>query len=224
MASQIAASGTVSTSSTSGRQIASVRVPGRSTAIPSAMVATGELVAARPERNEAANAAAPSAWTPTTRTPGGRDLDRRRAGWHVDHRGDAEVGGGEGDALGVVAGARRHDAAPAHGGGQPGHVHERPAQLEGAGPLQQLALEVDLPASLRRRAGEHRGGDGDAAELLGRPPDVLDAHCDGGGDRRDGRSAGRAGQGGWRHGMLLQRKTPRARGTEGWRAGWREVS
>jgi hypothetical protein len=155
---------------------------------------------------------APDELHPGAERLGGGDLDRGRAGGHVDHGGNPEVRGGEGDALRVVAGAGGHHPAAPDRGWQPRYVHERPAELERAGPLQQLALQVHRRAA-RRGAGEHRGLDGDAAELLGRLPDVLDAH-----DRgvcRDGWRADRAGQGGCAHELALSKKKPLVPGTEG---------
>ena len=90
---------------------------------------------------------------------GRRDLlGERRVDRHVDARGDAERGRRERDALGVVAGARRDDAAGPLVVAQRGHAVGRTAQLEGARALQVLGLEQHVRARpARDRAGREHG-------------------------------------------------------------------
>ena len=85
---------------------------------------------------------------------GGLDLRQRGALGH-DHGGRAaEQAGRERDALGMVAGAGRDDAAGPFGVGQPGDPEVGAADLERPGPLQVLALQVHRPGD---RLGQHPG-------------------------------------------------------------------
>ena len=72
---------------------------------------------------------------------GGRHLGQRRGLGHEDGGAGAEQPGGQGDPLRVVAGAGGHHSAGPLLVGQPGDPRVRPADLEGAGALQVLALE-----------------------------------------------------------------------------------
>ena len=93
----------------------------------------------------------------------GLDLDRRRGGRHDDQRVDAERAAGHGDALGVVAGRRGDDAAPAFRLGEAAHAVVGAAHLEREGRLQALALEQDGVAEAGREARDavERRLDGD---------------------------------------------------------------
>ena len=72
------------------------------------------------------------------------DLDLRRRLGHDDERAQAEMPRRVGDALGVIAGACRDDAAGALGVGHVGDPVVRAAQLVAEDRLQILALEQDL--------------------------------------------------------------------------------
>ena len=88
-----------------------------------------------------------------------RDLDVRRGHRHHDRRGAAEPLRRERDALRVIAGGRRDDAARALGGRQMRHLVVRAAQLEREHRLLVLALQQDAvaePSRQRRREVERR--------------------------------------------------------------------
>ena len=98
---------------------------------------------------------------------GGGDLDQRRGQGHDDLGADAERGGVEGDALGVVAGAGRDDAALALRLGEGEQLVECAALLEGAGALKVFQLEVEGQAGqfgemVREVAGRDMDGFADA--------------------------------------------------------------
>lgn len=71
-------------------------------------------------------------------------LDGGGTGWHYDGGRDAEVFGGEGDALGVVAGGTGDDAFPAEGGGDVCHFVVGAPDFEGEDGLEVFALEEDF--------------------------------------------------------------------------------
>jgi hypothetical protein len=89
-------------------------------------------------------------------------LDIRGALRHDDGRGDAQVAGRVGDALGVVAGAAGDDALPARLRVQVRHLVVGAAQLEAEDGLQVLALEQHIalqPVAEVGRVRERRLGD-----------------------------------------------------------------
>ena len=77
-------------------------------------------------------------------------LGERHAAREDDARGDAERSGTDRDTQSVVASGRGDHAAPALRRIEHEEPRERAAQLEGAGALQVLELEVDLAAGERR--------------------------------------------------------------------------
>jgi hypothetical protein len=86
-------------------------------------------------------------------------LRQRGALGHEHGRPGAQQPGRERNALRVVARAGRHDAPGALGVGEPGDPQVRPADLERAGPLQVLALEVDgAVEKFRQHTGTQHGG------------------------------------------------------------------
>jgi hypothetical protein len=90
----------------------------------------------------------------------------------------AEQAGRERDALGVVAGAGRDDAAGPFGVGQPGDPDVGAAHLERSGPLQVLAFQVDRPGDRLRQDArmQHRGFRDHVAEQLARRYHILGPH------------------------------------------------
>ena len=107
---------------------------------------------------------------------GARDEDRRR---------HAEVLRRVRDAESVIAGRRRDDAARAHLGRQRREHVQRAAQLEGAGGLLVLELEVDVAAGdLAERARSRTSG----VRLIERPDSV------GGGEDVGGRRSAEHGR------------------------------
>jgi len=76
----------------------------------------------------------------------GLDLDLGRGGGHDDDRPAADLGGGKGHALGVVAGGGADDAALQLGRGEVGNLVVGAAQLEGEHRLHVLALEIEAVA------------------------------------------------------------------------------
>ena len=89
---------------------------------------------------------------------GALDLGDRRGSGHEDLAGHAARAGGEGQGLGVVAGARRHHAPRAALLPQRRELAQRAADLERAGALQVLGLQDDLAAAVvgQRRARQDR--------------------------------------------------------------------
>ena len=84
---------------------------------------------------------------------GALDLDERRGGGH-DHYGfRARARGGEGDALGVVAGAGGDDAARELFGRKGGNLVVRAADLVGSGALHVLGLEPYAVARCGSKVG-----------------------------------------------------------------------
>ncbi len=107
--------------------------------------------------------------------PGRHQLGHRRPVGHVDLGADAEHLGCEGHPLGMV---------PCAGGDHPpgllllretGHARVGAPDLEGAGPLEVLALEVDLGADAigEGPAVLERSGPDDSAEQVLRSADVV---------------------------------------------------
>ena len=90
---------------------------------------------------------------------GGLHLADGGAGGHADDGLDAQLGGGQGDALGVVAGGAGDDTALGLIGGQRTDLVVSAADLEGTGQLQVLSLDVQIVRDLgcgiqRRPAGD----------------------------------------------------------------------
>ena len=85
---------------------------------------------------------------------------------------------GERDALGVVAGAGRDDAAGLLLVGEPRHPRVGAADLERPGALEVLALEVDVAADPvgQGPAVLQGGGADDAPEQVLRSADVVQGH------------------------------------------------
>jgi hypothetical protein len=110
-------------------------------------------------------------------TTGRRDLRQCGVNRHVHRRGQTEQVGRERDALGVVPGTGRHDATRLLGCAQPRHPHVGATDLEGAGALQVLALEVDRhPDQLGQRAARlYRGALRHPVEQARGRADVVDA-------------------------------------------------
>ena len=94
----------------------------------------------------------------------GLHLADRGPGGHADDGGDAQPGGGKGDALGVVPGGAGDDAPLRLLFGEGADFVEGPPELEGAGELQILRLDVKVPAQLR--GGVQRRLAGDALQRL----------------------------------------------------------
>ena len=93
---------------------------------------------------------------------------------HTDDRLDPETGGGQGDALGVVAGAAGDDAAGGLFGGEVADLVVGAADLEGSGLLKVLRLNEQIrPEPLRRDDRRHFR---DAPECLSCIPDHLQGH------------------------------------------------
>ena len=118
----------------------------------------------------------------------GPALGRRRGARHDDGGRDAAESGGEGERLGVVAGAVRDDAAGGRLGVELPHGVPGAAELEGADLLQMFALEEERPARepIERPARQHRRHMGIAGDALGRGPDVVQRD----GHRRVSRNGG----------------------------------
>jgi hypothetical protein len=83
--------------------------------------------------------------------PYGVDLDPRRRLRHHDERRDAQLPGGVGDALGVVARARGDDATPGFRSAQLRHLVVGAAELEAEHRLQILALQQNLVLETARQ-------------------------------------------------------------------------
>src|SRR5439155_14756231 len=73
------------------------------------------------------------------------DFRHRRVVRHEDRGGNALLARGPGDGLAVVPGARGDDARRAFLLGQASDLVDGAADLEGAGPLEVLRLEMDGP-------------------------------------------------------------------------------
>ncbi len=100
--------------------------------------------------------------------PGCGDLCGGGVLGHDHGAGHAEVGGGQGDALGVVTGGGGDDAALPLGFRECGDLVEGAAEFERAGALQVLEFEVDLPAgqAAERATVRQRSAVGDASQDL----------------------------------------------------------
>ena len=115
-------------------------------------------------------------------------LDRRRRARHDDDGAQPELLRRAGDALGVVAGAGRDDAAGALGGAEVGDLVVGAADLEAEDGLQILALEVHAVAQPRRqpRRELERRLAGDVVDAAGEDPPQQRVE-----ERRPGAGAGR---------------------------------
>src|SRR5665647_1878659 len=104
-------------------------------------------------------------------------LDVRRGGGDVERRRDRELARRVGDAEPVVAGRGGDHAPRAHVCGELGEGVVGAAELEGAGDLLALELEIDVDAGeLGKRGGvPERGAARDAANAIGGGVDVLRA-------------------------------------------------
>jgi len=109
---------------------------------------------------------------------GGHQLGDRRAHRHEDGRLDAEQLGRERYALSVVSGAGRNHTAGLLLHAEARHARVGAADLEGSGPLEVLALEVDVHAHTlgQHAAGLERGGAHDPPEQLLRSEHVVEGH------------------------------------------------
>ncbi|MNH31116.1 hypothetical protein D3C79_914510 [compost metagenome] len=79
------------------------------------------------------------------------NLELRGGGWHHDGRAHAQLAGGQGDPLGMVAGRRGDHPALALGRAQAAETGVGTADLEGKGRLQVFALEQHLVAEAARQ-------------------------------------------------------------------------
>ena len=102
-----------------------------------------------------------------------RDFHRSGVLRHHDRRRHAEERGGRSDTLGMVAAGIRHDAALDHVERRRREGVEGAAELERAGALEALGLDVDL--ALERQPQE-RCADGDPVEPARRRFDVGERH------------------------------------------------
>ena len=89
-------------------------------------------------------------------------------GGHADDGGDAQPGGGQGDALGVVPGGAGDDALLRLLRRQGSDFVEGSPELKGAGELQVLRLDVEVPA--QPGGGVEGGPAGDALQRVLRVP------------------------------------------------------
>ncbi len=120
-----------------------------------------------------------------------------RGARHEDGGGDAQRLGGVGHAEPVVAGRRGHHAAALRLGGEGGERVERAAQLERAGDLAILELEVHVAAGGRRegRAQDQGRADGGAGNAPGGAVDVFGAEVGEHGGKVSARHAVTRGRG-----------------------------
>ncbi len=177
-------------------------------ASPSAAQISSALSLRSTDRGPTNTTSPPSFFTPSTLICG-------RGVRHDDDRPDADLGGGPGHGLSVVAAGVGDDAALPDGGGDPLDGVVGAAHLERPDRLELFALEGHRVPHERgeRRHLDERRPDGDALDGGRRAADVVNG--DGGAERRPERCRWRRVRGSWSQAMTPQgdgqgiRLTPR---------------